>query len=121
MQRFAEIAVLLSVILPATLVRSAELLMLEQPGCAWCVRFNNEITPAYAKTKQGKKAPLRHIDITQPWPEDLAHIASERFTPSFVLIEKGVEIDRMRGYHGPDFFWFLLDEMLAKLPAPDQS
>ncbi len=96
--------------------RAAQLVMLEQAGCIWCQRWNKEIAPAYPNTLEGKRAPLRRVDIDLEWPADLAGIKSERFTPTFILVEGGIEIARMRGYPGDDFFWFLLDEMLQKLP-----
>lgn len=96
-------------------VMAAEMVMLEQPGCAWCKRFNDEIAPAWPKTEQGKRAPLRRINIHEPLPADLANIAVERFTPTFVLVDEGREIARLRGYPGDEFFWALVDEMLAKL------
>lgn len=100
---------------------AAELLMLERPGCSWCMRFNEEIAPAYAKTKEGRRAPLRRVDVTRPWPTDLAAIARERLTPTFVLVEMGVEVGRLRGYPGDEFFWMLLADMLAKLPQTTTS
>ncbi|PHP66316.1 transcriptional regulator [Zhengella mangrovi] len=94
---------------------AAEMLMLEQPGCAWCARFNAEIAPAWPKTREGQVAPLRRVDITRPWPEDLDYVARERFTPTFVLIDNGQEIGRIRGYPGDQFFWYLADELIGKL------
>lgn len=99
---------------------AADLVMLHQPGCAWCLRFESEIGVAYAKTPQGELAPLRRVDITKAWPGDLSAVTPERFTPSFVLVHEGREVSRMRGYAGDQFFWFLLDEMIAKLP-PDAA
>ena len=96
---------------------AAELVMLHQPGCAWCLRFETEIGQAYPKTSQAGIAPLRRVDITADWPDDLAFLTPERFTPSFVLVHDGREVSRMRGYAGDQFFWFLLDEMIAKLPV----
>lgn len=96
---------------------AAELIMLEQAGCAWCVRWHKEIGSAYPKTEQGQRAPLRTVDINAPLPEDLAFVRIERFTPSFILVENGREIGRMRGYAGDEFFWYLLGEMIADLPA----
>ena len=93
---------------------AAEMLMLEQPGCAWCKRFNAEIAPAWPNTDEGKAAPLRRVDLHEPWPEDLKAIRPERLTPTFVLADNGKEIGRLRGYPGDEFFWVLLDEMLAK-------
>ena len=95
---------------------AAELIMLEQQGCAWCLRWHKEIGGIYPKTEEAKIAPLRFVDIHGQWPEDLAGIRREAFTPTFVLVEDGQEIARMRGYSGDEFFWFLLGEMLAKLP-----
>ncbi|MFZ2101743.1 MAG: transcriptional regulator [Oricola sp.] len=98
---------------------AAELVMFEQAGCVWCMRWNNEIGSAYPNSDEGKRAPLRRVDIHKPLPDDLAGIRVERFTPTFVLVENGEEIGRMRGYTGDEFFWFLLDEMLQKLePKP---
>lgn len=99
----------------AQAARAAELLVLEQPGCPWCAKFDAEIAPAWPKTEEGKRVPLRRVDITKPWPEDLAGIRKERFTPTFVLIEDGEEIGRIRGYVGDEFFWYLVDELIAKL------
>ena len=96
---------------------AAELVMLEQPGCVWCKRFNDEVAPQYGKTEEGRIAPLRRVDITKPWPEDLASIARERLTPTFVLVHEGEEIGRLRGYPGDEFFWGLLGGMLERLPA----
>ncbi len=98
-------------------VRAAELVIMDQPGCPWCARFDAEIAPAYPKTPEGRIAPLRRVDITRAWPADLSAIAPSHFTPTFVLIDKGTEVARMRGYPGDQFFWYLLDEMLKKLPA----
>ena len=99
--------------LPAS---AAELVMFEAAGCAWCARFNAEIAPAYAKSAEGRIAPLRRVDVDSPMPADLAGIPADRFTPTFVLVHDGKEIDRLRGYPGDEFFWYLLDGMLAKLP-----
>ena len=101
---------------PAAGALAAELVMLQQKGCAWCLRWHKEIGEIYPKTQEAKIAPLRLVDIHETWPEDLSGIRREAFTPTFVLVEDGQEIARMRGYSGDEFFWFLLDEMLAKLP-----
>lgn len=116
MRRLIYICVTLIACLAAP-VRTAvatELVMLEQKGCIYCQRWDAEIGPAYPKTEEGKRAPIRKIDIDEPIPEDLANIRIERFTPTFVLVENGQEIGRIRGYPGDEFFWFLLGELLDK-------
>ena len=110
------LAVMLSLATPL-FAQAAEMLMLEQPGCAWCARFNKEIAPAWPNTDEGKRAPLRRVDITEPWPDDLGYVARERFTPTFVLIDDGKEIGRIRGYPGDQFFWFLVADLIGKIPS----
>lgn len=95
---------------------AAELIVLERPGCVWCARWEDEVGGAYAHTPEGRRAPLRRVDITKPWPRDLQSVNLDAFTPTFVLVDGGREIGRLRGYPGNAFFWSLLDEMLAALP-----
>ena len=115
-------AVLVLALLLGSPARSAELIMFEQKGCVWCQRFDREIAPAYAKTTEGKRAPLRRVDIARPLPEDLSFVVRERFTPVFVLVENGAEFGRIRGYPGETFFWGLLANLIERLdhgdPAP---
>jgi len=107
---------------------AAELVMFTQKGCVWCERFDREIAPLYEKTDEGKRAPLRRVDIARPLPADLAFVARERFTPVFVLVDRGREFGRIRGYPGDTFFFGLLDNMIAQLdrgesvaPDPDAA
>lgn len=123
--RFFRIAksLLPSMLLAAMLValptngRAAELVMFEDAGCIWCARFNAEIGPVYAKTDEGRRAPLRRVESEAALPADLAFIKPERLTPLFVLVDGGREIGRIRGYPGEDHFWGLLDILLKKLDA----
>ena len=115
------VALLASVPLPGNVAGAAELLMFEQDYCEWCDRWNEEIGVVYHKTEEGKAAPLRRVDIHSEPPADIRHIRMERFTPTFVLIENGKEVGRIRGYPGEDFFWGLLGQMLKKIPAPVTS
>lgn len=110
------VAATVSAFAPASLF-AAELLMLEQPGCPWCARFDAEIAPVWPKTEEGRRAPLRRVDITEAWPDDLAGVPKERFTPTFILLDDGKEVGRLRGYAGDEFFWFLIGELLDKLPS----
>ena len=102
-------------------VRAAELVMFEQAGCEWCEAFNREIAPIYAKTEEGLRAPLRRVDTSRPLPPDLAFIETERLTPLFVLVDRGREIGRIRGYPGEENFWGLFGVLLKKLDASDSG
>ncbi len=102
----------LSALVLAGAASAAELVMVEQTGCAWCARWNAEIAPAYPNTDEGKFAPLRRVDLRK-MPEDLKIARRVTFTPTFLLVEDNREIARMEGYPGEDFFWPLLDRMLT--------
>lgn len=118
MRFLASVFFVLLLALPA---RAAELVMFEQKGCVWCQRFDREIAPAYDKTSEGKRAPLRRLDIAQPVPSDLGFIRRERFTPVFVLVEEGREIGRIRGYPGDTFFWGLLASLIERLDRGESA
>jgi hypothetical protein len=110
-----RIVLALLLALAGTSVHAAELVMFTQKGCPWCERFDREIAPAYDKTDEGRRAPLRRVDIGQSMPADLAFVRRERFTPVFVLVDRGREFGRIRGYPGDTFFWGLLAGMIEKL------
>lgn len=93
--------------------KAAELIMVEQNGCEWCERWNDEIGVVYHKTSEGKHAPLRRVDL-RAMPESLQVDRRVSFTPTFLIVEDGQERARLEGYPGEDFFWPLLDLMLAK-------
>jgi hypothetical protein len=107
---------------PATASRAAELVMFERAGCAWCARFNAEIAPIYGKTWESRSAPLRRVDLNGPLPADLAGIDPGAFTPTFVVVQEGREIGRIRGYPGDAFFFGLLDRILSNAGSePERS
>jgi hypothetical protein len=101
--------------LPSAL--AAELIVFEQAGCVWCETFDRDIAPIYPKTVEGQRAPLRRVNIDHILPSDLAFLETERLAPVFVLVEKGQEIGRIRGYPGEDHFWGLLGALIRKLDA----
>nr|AFI78714.1 sulfur/thiosulfate oxidation protein SoxS [uncultured bacterium ws406H10] len=123
MHKTGSVALLASLFFAATtpMASAAELLMLERKGCEWCQRWHAEIGPIYPKTEEARIAPLTLVDIDDPWPERLTGIRRDIFTPTFVLVEDGVEVARVRGYTGDEFFWFLIGEMIDKLPKTDKS
>jgi len=115
-------ALLASVLfLPAQIMpaETAELVMMEQDGCVWCKRWHREIGSIYHGTSEGRRAPLRIVNIHGEWPEDLKNVPLARFTPTFVLVEDGEEIARLRGYRGPEYFWGDLGKMLDMLSPED--
>ena len=91
-----------------------ELVMFEEDGCPWCARWNEEIAPIYPKTTEGKIAPLKRLDIHDNHQGAYGEIEGLYFTPTFVVLENGIELGRITGYPGENFFWPLLSEILGK-------
>lgn len=102
--------------LSAAHAMAAELIMVEETYCEWCERWNEEIGVVYDKTPEGKRAPLRRVDQSDGMPEGITFKSRANFTPTFILVEDGVEIGRIEGYPGEHFFWPLLGQLLKKLP-----
>lgn len=111
--RALTIAVLMWLMaLPAS-AEGLQLLMVEEHGCIYCARWNADIAPEYPITDEGRAAPLVRVDVSdQPYSEFQLDRRAV-FTPTFVLIHDGVEVSRLEGYPGEDFFWGLLARMIA--------
>ncbi|MEM6740935.1 MAG: thioredoxin family protein [Pseudomonadota bacterium] len=90
------------------------LVMVDQPGCFYCIRWREEIGPAYPNTEFGAYAPLRNVQL-RDIPEDLSFERRVLFTPTFIVVDgAGVEVGRLEGYPGEDFFWPMLERVLAE-------
>lgn len=87
--------------------------MVEQAGCEWCKRWNEEIGPIYPKTREGAFAPLRRVDL-HAIPQDLQVQRRVSFTPTFLIVKDGLEMARLEGYPGEDFFWPLIAKLMSK-------
>ncbi len=89
------------------------LVMVEEDGCVWCERWDDEISHIYPKTTEGKAAPLVRMNIHGAHPRNIEYERNLHFTPTFVLVVDGKEVSRIEGYPGEDFFWGLLARMLS--------
>ncbi|SEO52230.1 hypothetical protein SAMN04490248_106117 [Salinihabitans flavidus] len=96
--------------LPAAAV---ELVMVEQPGCVYCERWDAEIAPIWPNSEAGQYAPLRRERLRAP-PQDVDYARKVVFTPTFLIVEDGRELARLEGYPGGDFFWPLIEQLLEK-------
>jgi len=97
------------------------LMMVEEEGCSWCIRWNSDVGGEYALTQEGKTAPLWRQDISDPLPDGVTLASQPQFTPTFILLVDGAEVNRIEGYPGEGFFWGLLEIMLANLPEAGDS
>lgn len=91
---------------------AVELLMVEQAICPFCKQFDAEVD--YSNTKTGQAIPLRRIQLTDPWPQDLASISHDMLTPTFILVDNGKELGRLRGYPGKEPFWALINQLIKE-------
>ena len=112
MRMIRQLAAAAAMTLTALPAWAAELVMVEQAGCEWCARWDEEIAPIYPKTAEGKHAPLRRVDLRN-LPYDLQLSRRVMFTPTFLVVEDGKEQARLEGYPGEDFFWPLLADLLT--------
>lgn len=96
-----------------------ELVMFTQPGCPYCRQWERVVEPIYARSDEGKRAPLVKRDIRAA-RTDMRLSEPVIYTPTFVLMDNGNEVGRMTGYISDDMFWGLLGKMLdrTKPPAP---
>ncbi len=100
---------------PSQTAGRVELLMFDDVGCPWCAKWRAEVGPGYANSPEGRRAPLRTIGLRNGVPAGVALASSVRATPTFVLVQDGREVGRITGYPGPDFFWSMLGDLMAKL------
>ncbi|QFS83834.1 hypothetical protein FIU97_13885 [Roseivivax sp. THAF40] len=101
------------VLLPLPLWAEVRLIMVEQPGCAYCAAWDDEIAPTYPNTAEGSFAPLLRAQLRDGAPDGVTYERRVNFTPTFILIDEGEEVARLEGYPGEHFFWPVLSQMLA--------
>jgi len=92
-------------------VSDVRLIMIEDPGCPYCARWHNEVGIAYAASAEGRFAPLVRRGRNHP---DVAQFDNVIYSPTFIVVRNGVEIGRIIGYSGPDFFWGFLARLLKQ-------
>ncbi|MBX9926806.1 MAG: hypothetical protein K2Y05_10650 [Hyphomicrobiaceae bacterium] len=103
------------------------LIMVDDPACRFCRKFDAEVGPGYPMTREGRTAPL--VKIRRGSPELLAlDLAPATYTPTFILVRGRTEIGRITGYPGADFFYEELDTLLERSgstlflkPAPSET
>lgn len=95
---------------------AAQLVMIDSKACVYCARWNKEVGSIYANTPEGRIAPLRRVTYRN-WPSDLRHIRREPSTPTFILVDNGKEVARIRGYASKEWFWKHLRSFIRLLPG----
>ena len=116
MRLLKVIVLLLSTLLATQSFSETRLMIVEEEGCPWCARWNAEVGDVYAITEEGRAAPLWRHDIHDPAPTGVTFVSPPHFTPTFIILVDGIEVNRIEGYPGEGFFWGLLEIILADLP-----
>lgn len=88
----------------------AVLVMIGDPGCPYCARFEREVAPGYRASEDGKFAPLVRRDRHDA---DIAFIPRIVYSPTFIMLVRGREVGRIVGYVGGDIFWMQIAALLA--------
>lgn len=89
----------------------AVLVMVRDPGCPYCARWEAEVGHSYRASKEGKFAPLVLRLRGDPGITNLEKIV---YSPTFVMLAYGEEVGRIVGYQGSDLFWMQLEPLMAK-------
>jgi hypothetical protein len=87
------------------------LIMVDDPACHFCRKFDAEIGRGYPKTPQARIAPL--VKLRRKSPELKAY-NPVIYTPTFLLVRRGEELGRITGYPGAEHFYPELDGLLNK-------
>lgn len=88
------------------------LMFVERAGCIYCARWDAEIGPGFARSDEGRAAPLLRVDIDGPWPDGIVLDSRPAITPTFILLQRGIELGRVEGYVGADYFYPVLIDMM---------
>jgi hypothetical protein len=101
---------------------AAELVMFDRKGCPWCAKWHAEIgVEGYARSPEARMAPLRVYLFGTPMPADIKRLKPIIGTPTFVLMDNGVEVDRFEGYPGKAVFYGRLQLALDRLTGADKQ
>ena len=88
----------------------AVLVMIGDPGCPYCARFEREVAPGYQASEDGQLAPLVRRDRRDA---DIAFIPRVVYSPTFIMLVRGREVGRIVGYAGVDLFWMQLAGLMS--------
>lgn len=87
------------------------LIMVDEPGCQYCRKFDAEIGRGYPRTNEGRFAPLLRVRRHAP---ELKGLAPVIYTPTFILLRRGEELGRITGYPGAEYFYSELEDLFSK-------
>ncbi len=87
------------------------LIMVDDPNCSYCRKFDAEIGKGYPRSRYAAAAPLVRIRRKSP---ELKAYNPVIYTPTFLLVRRDQELGRITGYPGVEYFFAELDGLLAQ-------
>ena len=100
---------------------AAELVMFERDGCAWCRRWDDDVGKIYGKisgkTEEARLLPLRRVNVDLAGQSNVVLERPARYTPTFIVVDRGREVGRITGYMDDGVFWGLLDKLAVRIEA----
>jgi thioredoxin-related protein len=96
------------------------LVMVDRADCHYCRKWDREVMAGYIASEEGRRAPLvkrqqGHRDLAA------AGFGGIGFTPTFILLDRGVEVGRIIGYGGPDHFWGEMSRVMSQFNSGKSS
>lgn len=95
------------------------LIMVDDPACRFCRKFDAEVGPGYPATRQGRIAPLIKLR-RDSYELGALGLAPAVYTPTFILMRGKREVGRMMGYPGAEYFFEELDVLIERAGATFQ-
>ncbi len=95
------------------------LIVFDDPGCSWCMRFKRDIAPSYLESPLMRQAPMQYVQIKDQGTSVYRLRSRITGTPTIVLVDRrGKEVSRT-GYPGGGAKAFLseVEGMLKRVPA----
>lgn len=111
------LALLLAGCASASVHAAAELVMYTAEHCAGCIQFEREVGDRYDRTDAAFVLPLMRRSFD---PRDAVPAPGSkpvRGTPTFVVLCKGREVDRIVGYSNDELFWMRVAAIRERMPA----
>jgi len=96
--------------------RTFELIVVEADGCIYCNIFRRDVLPAYETSEQGKKVPVRFVDVNDIDAGHLDFNTSVDIVPTFVVTKSRHEVGRISGYVGPEDFFHSINYLVGSAP-----
>ncbi len=105
------------VLLPAQAsAGNKELVMFSSKSCVYCQVFNRKVAPGYRRSKAGRLAPLKKVDIDRHGTGGYALRGGPIVvTPTFVMFKQGREVARIKGYLGKENFHRMVRQILSQI------